>query len=233
MTGTVVSDRKLCRVAPEGGTIQLALVRHAQADFHGHFCGHSDPGLSEEGLQQLPTIIQSLSQIVPRAIWSSDLRRARETAEPIAKYFGLACTTSSLLREMNFGLWEGLTWNQVELQYLEDARRWARLFPHHRPPEGQSFLEFQARVIEQLVQLATQAEPGCTLIVTHAGFIRTSVAWVLGVPDERISSIGVDYGGLTALEKRGNHWTVTGLNVSSTRFRGLRYVTTDRSKDQS
>jgi len=229
MTMTVVTNRQSCDVAGGDATIQIALLRHAQKDLHGCFCGHSDPSLSVQGREQLPAIIQNLSQIVPSAIWSSDLRRARETAEPIAKHFGLGYKISPDFREMNFGNWEGLTWKEVELQYPDDARAWAKLFPHHRPPGGESFLELQVRAADQLEQLAKHGEPGCTLVVTHAGFIRTAVAWVLGVPGERISRIGQNHGALTTLEKQGNHWSVTALNVSASRFPDARRKET---KDQ-
>ena len=220
MTLPAVTNRQSCDVLRGDATIQIALLRHAQTDLHGCFCGHSDPSLSIQGRNQIPSVIQSLSQIVPRAIWSSDLRRATETAEPIAKHFGLDYTTSPGFREMNFGAWEGLTWKEVELQYPEDARAWAKLFPHHRPPRGELFLELQTRVIGQLEHLAAHAEPGCTLAVTHAGFIRTAVGWVLGIPDERISRLGLDHGALTILENVRSHWTVTALNLSSSRFLG-------------
>ncbi len=213
MTLTTLKGRKSCD-GRNGVTVQIALLRHAEAGLHGCFCGHSDPSLSVQGRERIPAIIRSLSQIVPKAICSSDLRRARETAEPIAKHFRLGYTTSPGFREMNFGKWEGLTWREVELQYPEDARAWAKLFPHHRPPGGESFLELQSRVTEQLEQLGEHAEAGCTLVVTHAGFIRTAVAWVLGAPDERISRIGQNHGAVTTLEKVGNHWTVTALNVT-------------------
>jgi broad specificity phosphatase PhoE len=222
MTPTAVTYWQSCEALRSHATIQIALLRHAQAGLHGSFCGHSDPGLSAQGQEQLPTILHSVSHIAPRAIWSSDLRRAMEIAQPIAKHFGLGYTTSPAFREMNFGVWEGLTWKEVELQYPEDARAWAKLFPHHRPPGGESFHELQARTVEQLEQLAEHAEAGCKLVVTHAGFIRTAVAWVLGIPDERISRIGQNHGALTTLEKVGNHWTVTALNVSVPLFPNAR-----------
>lgn len=215
MTLTAVTNRQSCDIVKNETTVQLLLLRHAQAGLHGRFCGHSDPSLTVQGQEQIPVIIRSLSQIIPREIWSSDLRRAKETAKPIARYFELDYTTSPGLREMNFGAWEGLSWNEIEFLYPDDARAWAKLFPHHRPPRGESFRELQARAVEQLELLANHAEPGCTLVVTHAGFIRAAVGWVLGMSDERISRIGQSHGALTTLEKLGNHWSVSALNVSA------------------
>jgi len=126
MTLTAVTNRQPCDVVGGDATIQIALLRHAETGLHGCFCGHSDPSLSVQGQEHLPTISQSLSHIVPRAICSSDLRRARETAEPIARHFGLDYKTSPGFREMNFGKWEGLTWKEVELQYPDDAQEASR-----------------------------------------------------------------------------------------------------------
>ena len=218
MMVTTMANQQSCDLLTDGATIKIALLRHAQTNLHGCFCGHLDPGLSACGQEQISAIVQSLSSLMPHAIWSSDLRRARETAEPIARHFGLDYETSPGLREMNFGAWEGLTWTDVELQYPEDARAWARLFPHHRPPGGESFPELQTRVVGQLEQLVNHAEPGCTLVVTHAGFIRTAVAWVLGVPSDRISRIVQDHGAVTIVENLRNHWTVTALNISASWF---------------
>ena len=215
MTQTAMTSRQSCDASRGNDTIQIALVRHAQADLHGRFCGHSNPNLTLQGREQIPAIIRGLSHLAPTTICCSDLQRAIETAEPIAEYFGLDYTTSPRLREMNFGAWEGLTWREVELQYPQDAKAWVKQFPYHRPPEGESFRKLQARVVGELEQLAKQAEPGCTLVITHSGFIRTAVGWVLGIPDERISRIGQVHGALSVLEKVGSHWIVASLNISA------------------
>jgi len=164
----------------------------------------------------LPAIIQclSLAGCSPTVIWSSDLKRAQETAAPIAKHFGLFLATSAGLREMNFGSWEGLTWSAVERQYPEDARAWIERFPHHRPPGGESFLELQARVITELESLAERAESGSVIAVTHAGFIRTAIGWVLGMPDTRISRITQYHGAISVLENFATHWSVAATNLS-------------------
>jgi broad specificity phosphatase PhoE len=195
-------------------------LRHAEADLRGRFCGHSNPGLSAQGRAKIPAIVQglSLASISPTTICSSDLRRAIETVEPIANHFGFDYSTSAALREMNFGCWEGLTWSEVELQYAEDAQAWIERFPHHRPPGGESFSDLKARVRDELESLAKRAQAGCTLAVTHAGFIRTAIAWVLGMDDKRISRIAQNYGGITVIENINDHWSVAALNLDLSRF---------------
>ena len=212
MTVNARAHVQLCGSA-EKSTVQLVLLRHAQSQLHGRFCGHSNPALSAEGHREISDIIQRLSAMTPSMIWCSDLRRAQETASPIAEHFRVPCRASAGLREMNFGLWEGLTWEEVEMQFPEDSRGWSKSFPHHRPPGGESFREFQSRVITELERLARDAESGCVFLVTHAGFIRAAVVWVLGVPDDRISRIGQDYGAATILQKMGSHWSVTAMNA--------------------
>lgn len=187
---------------------QLILLRHPQTGLHGRFCGHSDPELSEAGCRAIPRIISHLDGTSPTAVWCSDLVRARATATTVAEHLGLTCKVSAALREINFGLWEALSWREVEEQFPEDARSWIRLFPHHRPPGGESFLEFRTRVVAELERLAANSEHVCTLVVTHAGVIGVAVAWVLATPDDRISHIAIDHGAVVVLEKTGGCWTI-------------------------
>jgi alpha-ribazole phosphatase len=207
-----ITNRLPCSAFKGERTITIALLRHAQAGLHGRFCGHSDPGLSAEGQEQLPGIVKAVSRFALSAIWSSDLRRAQETAAPIARHFGMDYMTSPCFREMNFGLWEGLAWEEVEREYPDDAQAWIKHFPRHRPSQGESFAELQTRATRQLELLGESVNPGCTLVVTHAGFIRATVAWILGMPEDRISHIGQNHGASTILERVGNHWSVSALN---------------------
>ena len=186
---------------------RLILLRHPQAGLHGRFCGHSDPELSEEGRRAIAGIVSHLDGTSLSAVWSSDLVRAKASATSIAEHFGVTCKFSVALREMNFGLWEGLSWKEVEERFPEDARSWIQRFPHHRPSGGESFVEFQSRVIAELKRLATFAD-GWKLVVTHAGFIQVATAWALAIPDGRISRIAVDYCGAVVLQKTGEYWTV-------------------------
>jgi broad specificity phosphatase PhoE len=218
-----------CCDPAEDPLLRLVLLRHAQAELHGRFCGHSNPALTIEGHKEIPGMIQRLSSLPPSAIWCSDLQRAEQTGAAIAKHFGMTSRTSTGLREMNFGQWEGLTWEDVEMRFPEDARAWSRAFPHHRPGGGESFHEFRMRVVTELERLAREAEAGYTLVVTHAGFIRTAVAWVLGIADDQILGIGLDYGAATILHKARHHWTVTAINTAKFAFENSALGCEDRT----
>lgn len=201
-------------------TKQFVLLRHVEADLHGRFCGHSNANLTAQGRTKLLTIIHTLSlaSISPATIWSSDLRRATETAEAVAGHFGMHYSTSPRLREMHFGEWEGLSWSEVESRYPKDARAWIENFPHHRPPGGEAFSELQTRVIDELQSLAKGSKRGYTLAVTHAGFIRVAIAWVLGMADERISSIELNHGAITVLVNIRSHWSLAAMNLDLSCF---------------
>jgi len=196
----------------ENAVGRLVLLRHAEAGLRGRFCGLSNPALTSEGRNAIPRIIERLSPLPPCTVWSSDLRRAKQTASPIAKHFAVALRTSPDLREINFGQWEGLTWGDIEARFPEDARAYSECFPHHCPPGGESFHDFQKRVVAELERLTKMSEAQ-TLVVTHGGFIRTAVAWILGMPDRHILRIGVDYGTATVFEKAANHGLVTAINA--------------------
>jgi broad specificity phosphatase PhoE len=211
--------------------LQVVLLRHAESCLHGRFCGHSDPELTEKGRTALPAIISRLGVAPPSAIWCSDLVRAKETATKIAEHFGVVCRPSVALREMNFGLWEGLSWKEVEAQFPEDARAWARCFPHHHPPGGESFVGFQSRVVSELKRVSTDAGDGYMLVVTHAGFIRVATAWVLGIPDNRISRIAVDHGAAVVLWRAGEQWTVVVPNPRDFGLPAIIAAKEDRGED--
>lgn len=127
-------------------------------------------------------------------------------------------STSPRLREMHFGEWEGLSWSEVESRYPKDARAWIENFPHHRPPGGEAFSELQTRVIDELQSLAKGSKRGYTLAVTHAGFIRVAIAWVLGMADERISSIELSHGAITVLVNIRSHWSLAAMNLDLSCF---------------
>ncbi|MDA2963523.1 MAG: histidine phosphatase family protein, partial [Actinomycetota bacterium] len=90
---------------------RVLLWRHGQTDWNivNRFQGHSDIPLNDVGRYQVQHAAEILAGMIPTAIISSDLGRARETAQALANLVGLSVTTYQALRETNGGLWEGKT----------------------------------------------------------------------------------------------------------------------------
>jgi broad specificity phosphatase PhoE len=120
----------------------LLLIRHAVTDMAGRFCGHSDPELNGRGQQQSAGLMEALSAHNIRRVYTSDLRRARQTAAAIAKHFAIELYERPGLREIYFGRWEGLSWDEIETEDPVLAKSWAKEYPDSTAPGGESFLRF-------------------------------------------------------------------------------------------
>ncbi len=182
-------------------TAQLLLIRHVHTELAGRFCGHTDPPISAAGREQLARLSRTLQQYRITRVFSSDLLRARQTAEAIA---GTEQPIELLpeLREIDFGRWEGLSWNEIVERDRDYANRWANAYPNVGAPEGEDFATFSARVMGAFHQIADQYQSGWTAIVTHGGFILTLILQLMGQPPESFGSIGCDLGSFRELHCR-------------------------------
>jgi broad specificity phosphatase PhoE len=150
---------------------QLTLIRHAATDLSGTFCGHIDPCLNHSGAAQVQELINCLLGRNFTAVYSSDLCRAKETAEPIARSGGVPLHLLRGLREIAFGEWEGLRWNELEGRFPCEAQAWIEGYPHCAAPGGEIFDAFQARVMRCIREIL-DASSGSICIVSHGGVIR-------------------------------------------------------------
>jgi len=150
----------------------LLFLRHAETDLAGTFCGASDPPLNERGFAQLPSLLRSVADLRFDAIYTSDLLRARQTAEALA---ALHCTPIHLrpsLRQIHFGDWETLTWHQIECADPTFAARWVAEFPNLTPPNGEPIAFFKHRVVEEITFIRQQTRGQTIAIVTHSTVLR-------------------------------------------------------------
>ncbi len=159
---------------------RVLFIRHAETEMAGRFCGHSDPDLNARGREQLRDLAQLLSDEHIDEVYSSDLRRATSTAEAITVKRILL---RPALREIDFGRWEGLSWQQVEQADAEYAREWIAAFPHLPAPAGESFGVFEARILAEVNQLIGE-DRGPIAIVTHAGVLRVVLRHLFGCSEQ-------------------------------------------------
>ena len=158
---------------------EVLFIRHAETDMAGRFCGHSDPALNARGKAQAIALTQLLSAEPIERVFTSDLSRAQQTAQAIADAKGLQLLVRPALREIHFGAWEGLSWQQIEERDTVYAQQWLAAFPHTPAPSGESFADFKKRVLAGLDQIL-QYQQGLTAVVTHAGVLRVVQQELLG-----------------------------------------------------
>ena len=153
---------------------EMYFIRHGETAMAGTFCGHSDPELNDRGRDQAKSLrhLQGL-----QCVYSSDLRRALSTAEAM----GVPVVVRPALREMYFGQWEGLRWEEIERADAGYAGEWLARYPELSAPGGESFQDFEARVINELEWLLDQ--PGPVAVVTHGGVLRVVLRHWQGCSD--------------------------------------------------
>lgn len=181
--------------------VLVFLVRHAEPAGPGgkRFLGHADPPLSREGERQARLLGARLARF--DAVHSSDLGRCMQTAEIIVSSqdppaMGLPVTPHEWLREIDVGLWQGLTWEEAKERYpAEHAQRELDLVGYPFPG-GESFQDLQNRVVPHfldLVQQESRAGHHRILVVGHKGVNRVLLAHAFGLPLQQIFSVGQDY----------------------------------------
>jgi len=161
---------------------RLILVRHGETEWNAkqQFQGHADPALNELGCRQARELAESLALMQIDAIYSSDLMRARETAETIGERLGLPLHAMSELREVDVGEWTGLTHEEIEERYPGALRRW-RSGAGDGWELGESYERLTARLLRAFRVIADRHPNDRVLIVGHGGTIRAMLAHVSGV----------------------------------------------------
>jgi broad specificity phosphatase PhoE len=179
----------------------LHFVRHGETDWNreGRIQGGTDVPLSAAGREQARELAVSLAERPIGAIYASDLRRAVETAEPLAARLGLPILTTPALRERDFGANEGRMAAEVAAEYgKEVGTRW--LHPDERHPGGESMREVFERVAAFLDELLEDSPPDEIALVTSGGPIRVGTAHLAREPIETIVWRSVDNCSVTTVE---------------------------------
>lgn len=176
----------------------IVLIRHAETDLAGKFCGHSDPGLSAVGEYKLSSLAQEVAPLGINSIVSSDLRRASETATALAERLHVPVEFRPGLREIHFGVWEGLSWEEVERQYPNEARLWLREFPARSAPSGEAYRDFIARVETEFTKIidCTTSKSATPAVVTHRGVMQCALTRFFGFSEDRARKRTADYGAI-------------------------------------
>ncbi len=182
---------------------RLWLVRHGTTLWNNEqrFCGHSDIPLAAEGHLQAHWLARRLRTQSITKMYSSDLLRARQTAEMIAAQSPqrVQVETSSSWREMAFGAWEGLTYAQIAQLFPADLDFFTNPLAAS-PPGGESLTILAQRVQNAFIELVHASGEGDRVLVSHGGPLRILLCIVLGMPLEQQWRLHLAPGSLSAID---------------------------------
>lgn len=181
---------------------KVIFVRHGETTWNhsGRYQGHSDIPLNEKGLQQAELVAQRLAGKTISAIYSSDLRRALQTAEVIATQHSLFPMVLPEFREVNFGLWEGLTYEKIMAVWPEVLSEIYSKPGSTIIPEGESFYDVQRRTMIGLEKCIANHHDETIVIVSHGGTMRVLLCDALGLAIENMWSFRQDSTAINIVE---------------------------------
>jgi alpha-ribazole phosphatase len=166
--------------------LHLMLVRHGETEWNAQrrYQGQSDVPLSELGVRQAKLVAERLAGHEIDAVYASDLKRARETAQIIVKKNGLNVSSEPRLRELKFGILEGLTFDEAQIQYPEMIAAWLSDF-HQTPQGGETIEAFHERLVSLLDDLRREHDEQTVLLVAHGGPLSEILRIVLELSPEK------------------------------------------------
>ena len=155
----------------EAQVTRVLAIRHGETAWNvdTRIQGQLDIPLNDTGRWQAHRLALAVAEEGLDAIYASDLLRAYETAQAVARGSGREIVTDTGLRERGFGAFEGLTFKEIEQRWPEQSERWRRRDPDFGPEGGEKLRDFFARSVETATRLAA-AHPGQTIaLVAHGG----------------------------------------------------------------
>lgn len=195
---------------------RLLLVRHGKTSARAYrYCGHSQVGLSSEGVEQAQALRRRLAGETINEIYSSDLSRARLTAEIIASAHPVNVALCPELRELDFGEIEGMTFEEVERLCPRAVALWSGQDLDACAPGGESLRQLASRVQGFMARLSSHSPGETVLIVAHAGPLRVLVCKLLGIELQRQWQIRLDLASLSGVECCPQGAIVSFLNETS------------------
>lgn len=193
---------------------KLMLVRHGETlwNYHARYQGHTDIELSDAGRGQAELLSRRLADQPLQAVYASDLRRALETASIIARPHDLDVQTLPELREINFGAWEGLTYNEIRGRFSDLVDSWHASPATIQIPDGETFQDLASRAYGAVEDLVKKHDSATIAVVAHGGTIRAIVCALLGIDLNHLFRIRQDNGALNIIDFYENYGILSLLN---------------------
>ncbi len=181
---------------------RLLLVRHGETELQSslRYWGKTDVALGPDGLHQAEQLRDRLAAEKITGIYSSELKRANDTAVIIASRHNLKVSLCPELGEIDFGRLEGLEFNEIHQQFPDIEKMWVTRDPALVYPDGESLTGFEERVAKFQARLQNHRADETVLVVAHAGVVRTLICQLLQLGMQNRWSLRVDLASLSIIE---------------------------------
>ncbi|MFA5014866.1 MAG: histidine phosphatase family protein [Actinomycetota bacterium] len=173
-------------------SVKFFLIRHGQTLWNeqGRYQGNYDTGLTGLGICQAKSAAKYLSRVKLSNIYSSPLKRAVDTANIIGKSKDLKVIVREGLKEIYFGKWEGMKFNDINNEFHDDYQRWLKDPYNNCPTGGESFKKVQERAVAEIDNMIGKNEDKSSIaVITHGGIILSLLVNWLQIPIPRWRSI--------------------------------------------
>ena len=189
---------------------RICFIRHGETDWNveQRMQGHIDMPLNVKGSTQAQMLGQRFAPGQAAALYCSDLLRARQTAQPVARALQLDVRHDPALRERNFGRCEGLTQAEIFHRYPEDARALELGDPNFVPSGGESRKQHQARVLACVEKLVRIHAGQVIVVVTHGGVLDVLFRRVRRLPLHAPRDYAIPNAGINWIAVGGEDWEI-------------------------
>ena len=177
----------------------LYCVRHGETTYNAtrRIQGQTDSELSAIGWQQCAAVAEALARQKIEAVYSSPLRRALESARLVAESLRLEVQIDPRLMEINAGIFQGLSWEEIEQKHPAEAARWKTQDPEFRIPGGESRWDVMQRAADAF-RAIREAGHRQVAIVAHGGLLSAAFKVLLEIP-ARLNPFSLDNGSISKL----------------------------------
>ena len=162
---------------------EILFIRHGETDCNKKklYYGHLNPGLNETGIWQLKNTRKKLEKLNEKIdiVFSSDLKRCRESLELLEIDKNIKTHFSEKLRELNFGTLEGKTYKEIERNFPRYVKEMQNNWRYFKAESGESLDDLQMRVSKKLNKIKTENQNKKILVVAHAGVIQSLISYYL------------------------------------------------------
>jgi 2,3-bisphosphoglycerate-dependent phosphoglycerate mutase len=195
----------------------LLLVRHGQSTWNREhrIQGQLDPPLSDEGRRQAERVGQRLAGRRLAGFYSSDLKRAFQTAQAIQAVTGQNPEPMAGLREIYLGEWEGLHTDELAERFPQAWSSWSEEPNWDLVPGGEGAALFETRVAAALDGILERHHHGDVLVVTHGGVIQIALHRVIGRASRGLFPFKIQNASISVIEKRDHRLIIGGVNDTS------------------